>query len=168
MEKIRMTDSTLGFIGLGLIGGSIARGIKRARPDIKIMAYMRSRNRLEQAKKDGYVKTMLNRIRYIPELKSPNYNIRQFGERVALNTPIQGTAADIIKLAMVRVDNRLINEGLKSKLILQVHDELIVEAHKDEVDKVKQILSEEMQGAMELNVPLKVDMSTGHSWYDAK
>lgn len=122
----------------------------------------------EQAKKDGYVKTMLNRIRYIPELKSPNYNIRQFGERVALNTPIQGTAADIIKLAMVRVDNRLINEGLKSKLILQVHDELIVEAHKDEVDKVKQILNEEMQGAMELNVPLKVDMSTGHSWYDAK
>ena len=122
----------------------------------------------EHAKKDGYVKTMLNRIRYIPELKSPNYNIRQFGERVALNTPIQGTAADIIKLAMVRVDNRLINEGLKSKLILQVHDELIVEAHKDEVDKVKQILSEEMQGAMELNVPLKVDMSTGHSWYDAK
>ena len=122
----------------------------------------------EQAKKDGYVKTMLNRIRYIPELKSPNYNIRQFGERVALNTPIQGTAADIIKLAMVRVDNRLINEGLKSKLILQVHDELIVEAHKDEVNKVKQILSEEMQNAMELNVPLKVDMSTGHSWYDAK
>lgn len=122
----------------------------------------------EQAKKDGYVKTMLNRIRYIPELKSPNYNIRQFGERVALNTPIQGTAADIIKLAMVRVDNRLIKEGLKSKLILQVHDELIVEAYKDEVDKVKQILSEEMQGAMELNVPLKVDMSTGHSWYDAK
>ena len=122
----------------------------------------------EQAKKDGYVKTMLNRIRYIPELKSPNYNIRQFGERVALNTPIQGTAADIIKLAMVRVDNRLINEGLKSKIILQVHDELIVEAHKDEVDKVKQILSEEMQSAMELNVPLKVDMSTGHSWYDAK
>lgn len=122
----------------------------------------------EQAKKDGYVKTMLNRIRYIPELKSPNYNIRQFGERVALNTPIQGTAADIIKLAMVRVDNRLINEELKSKLILQVHDELIVEAHKDEVNKVKQILSEEMQGAMELNVPLKVDMSTGHSWYDAK
>ena len=122
----------------------------------------------EQAKKDGYVKTMLNRIRYIPELKSPNYNIRQFGERVALNTPIQGTAADIIKLAMVRVDNRLINEGLKSKLILQVHDELIVEAHKDEVDKVKQIFSEEMQSAMELNVPLKVDMSTGHSWYDAK
>ncbi len=122
----------------------------------------------EQAKKDGYVKTLMNRIRYIPELNSPNYNIRQFGERVALNTPIQGTAADIIKLAMVRVDNRLISENMRSRLILQVHDELIVEAHKDEVDKVKQILSEEMQGAMSLSVPLKVDMSDGHSWYDAK
>ena len=122
----------------------------------------------EQAKKDGYVKTMMNRIRYIPELKSPNYNIRQFGERVALNTPIQGTAADIIKLAMVRVDQRLISENLKSRLILQVHDELIVEAAEDEVDEVKRILSEEMQGAMELRVPLKVDMSVGHSWFDAK
>lgn len=122
----------------------------------------------EQAKKDGYVKTMMNRIRYIPELKSPNYNIRLFGERVALNTPIQGTAADIIKLAMVRVDNRLISEGLKSRLILQVHDELIVEAHKDEVETVKSILSEEMQGAMTLSIPLKVDMSVGRSWYDAK
>lgn len=148
--------------------------VKEANADIEsyLEKYHGVRNYMEsikeQAKKDGYVKTMLNRIRYIPELKSPNYNIRQFGERVALNTPIQGTAADIIKLAMVRVDNRLINEGLKSKLILQVHDELIVEAHKDEVDKVKQILSEEMQSAMELNVPLKVDMSTGHSWYDAK
>lgn len=121
-----------------------------------------------QAKKDGYVKTMMNRIRYIPELKSPNFNIRQFGERVALNTPIQGTAADIIKLAMVRVDERLIREKLKSRLILQVHDELIVEAHKDEVDTVKQILVEEMQGAMELKVPLKVDVATGRSWFDAK
>lgn len=122
----------------------------------------------EQAKKDGYVKTLMNRIRYIPELNSPNYNIRQFGERVALNTPIQGTAADIIKLAMVRVDERLIREKMKSRLILQVHDELIVEAHKDEVDRVKEILLEEMQGAMEMSVPLKVDMSEGHSWYDAK
>ncbi len=122
----------------------------------------------ERAKKDGYVKTMMNRIRYIPELKSPNFNIRQFGERVALNTPIQGTAADIIKLAMVRVDERLIREKMKSRLILQVHDELIVEAYKDEVDEVKKILSEEMQCAMELRVPLKVDISAGHSWYDAK
>ncbi len=121
-----------------------------------------------RAKKDGYVKTMMNRIRYIPELKSPNFNIRQFGERVALNTPIQGTAADIIKLAMVRVDERLIREKMKSRLILQVHDELIVEASEDEADEVKRILSEEMQGAMELSVPLKVDIAAGHSWYDAK
>ena len=91
----------------------------------------------EQAKRTAMLKLCLTEYVISPELKSPNYNIRQFGERVALNTPIQGTAADIIKLAMVRVDNRLINEGLKSKLILQVHDELIVEAHKDEVDKVK-------------------------------
>ena len=122
----------------------------------------------EQAKKDGYVTTLMNRRRYIPELKSPNFNVRSFGERVALNTPIQGTAADIIKLAMVRVDRRLINEGLKSRLILQVHDELIVEAEMSEIEEVKKILKEEMQGAMELNVPLIVDMSVGKSWYDAK
>lgn len=122
----------------------------------------------EQAKKDGYVKTMMNRIRYIPELKSSNFNIRQFGERVALNTPIQGSAADIIKLAMVNVDKRLIREKLKSRLILQVHDELIVEAYKDEAETVKKILAEEMQGVMELKVPLKVDISEGHSWFDAK
>ena len=122
----------------------------------------------KQAKNDGYVKTVMNRVRYIPELKSSNPNMRKFGERVALNTPIQGTAADIIKLAMVKVDGRLIREGLKSRLILQVHDELIVEAHKDEVDEVKKILKEEMQGAMTLKVPLTVDMSEGHSWYDAK
>lgn len=122
----------------------------------------------EQAKKDGYVKTLMNRIRYIPELKSPNFNIRQFGERVALNTPIQGTAADIIKLAMVRVDERLIREKMKSRLILQVHDELIVEASEDEIEAVKTILAEEMQGAMELRVPLKVDIEVGRSWYDAK
>ncbi|MCC8160007.1 MAG: DNA polymerase I [Oscillospiraceae bacterium] len=132
-------------------------GVRRYMEDIK-----------EKAKRDGYVKTLMNRIRYIPELKSPSFNMRQFGERVALNTPIQGTAADIIKLAMVRVDQRLISEGLKSRLILQVHDELIVEAAENEVDAVKKILAEEMQGAMDLSVPLKVDMSVGHSWYDAK
>ena len=122
----------------------------------------------EQAKKDGYVKTMLNRIRYIPELKSPNYNIRQFGERVALNTPIQGTAADIIKLAMVRVDNRLINEGLKSKLILQVHDELLIETSMDEEEQVKTILSEEMKHAAALKVELEIDMHDGKNWFEAK
>lgn len=122
----------------------------------------------EQAKKDGYVKTMMNRIRYIPELKSTNFNIRSFGERAAMNTPIQGSAADIIKLAMVKVHKRLADENLKSRLILQVHDELIIEAHKDEVDEVKRILKDEMENVVKLSVPLVVDMSEGRSWYDAK
>lgn len=121
----------------------------------------------EQAKKDGYVKTMLNRIRYIPELKSPNYNIRQFGERVALNTPIQGTAADIIKLAMVNVYNRLKAEGLKARLILQVHDELICECPEAEAQTVADILRAEMSGAAKLSVPLTVDAKIGHSWAEA-
>lgn len=122
----------------------------------------------EQAKKDGYVTTMMNRVRYIPELKSSNYNIRSFGERVALNTPIQGTAADIIKLAMVRVHKRLAEEKMKSRLILQVHDELIIEAPEDEKEKAGQILKHEMENAVSLKVPLKVDISCGKSWYDAK
>ncbi len=121
-----------------------------------------------QAAADGYVKTLMNRIRYIPELSSSNYNIRSFGERVALNTPIQGTAADIIKLAMVKVYDRLKREGLRAKLILQVHDELIVDTPKDEIDVVCTILREEMENAMTLLVPLVADMNTGESWYDAK
>lgn len=122
----------------------------------------------KEAKENGYVTTMMNRIRYIPELKSSNYNVRQFGERAAMNTPVQGSAADIIKLAMVRVDNRLISEKMKSRLILQVHDELIVEAHNDETEKVKKILKEEMENAVQLKVPLIVDMAEGHSWYETK
>lgn len=122
----------------------------------------------DDAKKNGFVKTMMNRVRYLPELKSPNPNLRHFGERAAMNTPIQGSAADIIKLAMVRVSERLEKEKLKSRLILQVHDELIVEAYLPEVDKVKKILREEMENAVSLNVPLTVDMADGKSWYDAK
>lgn len=122
----------------------------------------------EQAKADGFVKTMLNRIRYIPELKSSNYMTRSFGERVALNTPIQGTAADIIKLAMVKVHRRLEQEGLKARLILQVHDELIVEAPKTEAERVKQVIKEEMESSAKLNVPLLADAESGRSWYDTK
>lgn len=122
----------------------------------------------ERAKTDGYVKTLMNRIRFIPELRSSNYNIRQFGERVALNTPIQGTAADIIKLAMVRVVDRMKKEGLESELILQVHDELIIEAKKSEADAVQKILKEEMENAMMLSVPLVADMKCGRRWYDTK
>lgn len=121
-----------------------------------------------EAKENGYVKTLMNRIRYIPELKSSNYNTRMFGERVALNTPIQGTAADIIKLAMVRVHGRLEREGLRSKLVLQVHDELIIEAEPSEEEQVRKILREEMENAADIGVPLVVDMESGRSWYDCK
>ena len=123
---------------------------------------------VEFAKQNGYVKTLLGRRRYIPEIKSSNFNLRSFGERVAMNAPIQGYAADIIKIAMVRVYKRLKEENLKSKLILQVHDELIIDAKKHEVESVKKILKEEMENAAKLSVPLVVDMKSAESWYDTK
>lgn len=123
---------------------------------------------VEFAKENGYVKTLAGRRRYIPEIKSSNFNLRAFGERVAMNAPIQGYAADIIKIAMVRVYQRLKNENLESKLILQVHDELIIDAKTDEVEKVKVILKEEMENAVNLDVPLIVDMKSAESWYDTK
>lgn len=123
---------------------------------------------VEKAKTKGYAETLFGRRRYVPELKSSNFMSRAFGERIAMNAPIQGTAADIIKKAMIRVHNRLKKEGLKSRLILQVHDELLVETAVDEEDKVKRILKEEMMGAMELSVPLLVDINRGKSWYEAK
>lgn len=123
---------------------------------------------VETAKHDGFVKTLFNRIRYIPELKNSNHNIRSFGERVALNTPIQGTAADIIKIAMVNVHKKILELGLKSKLILQVHDELIIESSMEEADLVEKIIKEEMENAIELKVPLTVSVSRGKTWYDAK
>lgn len=123
---------------------------------------------IEQAKEQGYVTTMFGRRRPVPELQSSNYMQRSFGERVAMNSPIQGTAADIIKIAMVRVHERLKKEGLKSRLILQVHDELLVEAHKSEVEEVRQILSEEMHNAADLKVPLEIDLHEGENWYEAK
>ena len=104
----------------------------------------------------------------MPELKSSNFMQRSFGERVAMNAPIQGTAADIIKIAMIRVSERLKREQLKSRLILQIHDELLIEEEKEEVEQVKTILREEMQGAAELSVRLEVDMHTGNNWYEAK
>jgi DNA polymerase-1 len=113
------------------------------------------------------VETLYGRRRYLPELKSPNFNTRSFGERVALNMPIQGTAADIIKLAMVNVFRRLETEGLEAKLILQVHDELIVECPEGETDTVKKILTEEMQNAVHLSVPLIAEANAGHSWAEA-
>ncbi len=123
---------------------------------------------VQHAKEKGYVTTMFGRRRPVPELKSSNFMQRSFGERVAMNSPIQGTAADIIKIAMIRVNERLQKERMASRLILQVHDELLVEAKIEEVEEVKKILSEEMQGAAKLSVKLEIDMHTGANWYEAK
>jgi DNA polymerase-1 len=121
---------------------------------------------IEHAKETGYVKTLFGRRRYLPELANSNAMMRSFGERVARNAPIQGTAADIIKIAMIRVSDRLKAESLDAKLILQVHDELIVESHKDCSDLAAKILREEMEGSAELSIPLTVDVSTGKNWLD--
>ena len=123
---------------------------------------------VEQAKADGYVSTLMGRRRWLPELKSSNFNLRSFGERVALNMPIQGTAADIIKVAMLRVRDRLAAEGLEAKLILQVHDELIVECPEEEAERVRELLAWEMEHAAELSLPLTADAHVGHSWAQAK
>ncbi len=133
------------------------QGVKAYMDEIKNEAYEK-----------GYVSTIFGRRRYIPELKASNHNIKAFGERVALNTPIQGSAADIIKLAMVRVYRRLKAEGLRSKLILQVHDELIVEAYDDEVETVRHLLREEMEHVVKLDVALVAEEKCAKSWYDTK
>ncbi|WP_100065101.1 DNA polymerase I [Miniphocaeibacter massiliensis] len=133
------------------------KGIKKYMEDI-----------VEIGKEQGYVETIMHRRRYIPELNSKNFNIRGFGERVALNTPIQGSAADIIKIAMVQVYNKLKEEKFKSKLILQVHDELIIETFDDEVEKVEKLLKNTMENAVKLNVELRADINVGNSWYDSK
>ena len=121
-----------------------------------------------EGKEKGYVTTMFGRRRPIPELKSGNFMQRSFGERVAMNSPIQGPAADIIKIAMNRVYKRIRQEGLKSRLVLQVHDELLIETKKDELEIVSRILEEEMKGAANLSVELEVDMHEGSNWYEAK
>ena len=117
-------------------------------------------------KEKGYVETILKRKRYVPELKSRNYNVRSFGERIAMNTPIQGSAADIIKVAMVKVYEELNNRNLKSKLILQVHDELLIETYKGEEEEVKKIMVDIMENSINLDIPLKVDLKVGDNWHD--
>ncbi len=125
-------------------------------------------NMVEKAKKQGYVTTMYGRRRPIPELSSSNFMQRSFGERVAMNSPIQGTAADIMKIAMIRVWENLHREGLKSRLILQVHDELLIETYAGEEEQVRQILTQQMQQAANLSVTLEIDLHTGDNWYEAK
>ena len=123
---------------------------------------------VNKAKKDGFVTTILDRKRYIPEINSKNFNIRSFGERIALNTPIQGSAADIIKLAMIKVYERLKIEKVNAKLILQIHDELIVECEESEKETVKKILKNSMENVYKLDLPLKVDICEGRNWYESK
>lgn len=162
--------------GIGAFSLSKDIGVSRKEADSYIKSYLSHYSGVAEymdrvvndAKNSGYVSTMFNRRRYLPELKSSNFNMRSFGERVARNMPIQGTAADIIKIAMIKVDKRLKDENMQSRLILQVHDELIVEAPKNEAMMAAMILQEEMEKAVKLSVPLTADASIGDTWYDAK
>ncbi|MBM7571951.1 DNA polymerase I [Aquibacillus albus] len=123
---------------------------------------------VQDAKQKGYVTTLMNRRRYLPDITNRNFNRRSFAERTAMNTPIQGSAADIIKLAMINLHHALKEEGLQSRMLMQVHDELILEAPSDEMNRLKELVPSVMENAMELTVPLKVDYSYGKTWYDAK
>ena len=162
--------------GIGAFSLSKDIGVSRAEADAYIKEYLKNyagvdaymKQVVEQAKEKGYVETMFGRRRYLPELKSGNFNLRSFGERVARNMPIQGAAADIIKIAMIRVSDRLEKEGLKAKLILQVHDELIVECPAEEAEQVKALLTQEMEGAVKLSVPMVADAGAGRTWFEAK
>lgn len=162
--------------GIGAFSLAKDIGVTRKEADRYIKAYLAHyagidaymKNIVEKAKRDGYVETMFNRRRYLPELTSSNHNMRSFGERVARNMPIQGTAADIIKIAMIRVFERLQKEKTEAKLILQVHDELIVEAPAQEAMHVAMLLQEEMENAVKLKVPLVADAAMGETWYAAK
>lgn len=123
---------------------------------------------VEETKEKGYVETLFNRRRYIPELSSNNYMVRQFGARAAMNTPIQGTAADIMKLAMVNLNKALEETNLDAKIILQVHDELILEVNEKDKEQAKQLLKECMENAVQLTVPLEVEVSEATNWYECK
>ncbi len=162
--------------GIGAFSLAKDIGVTRKEADEYIKGYLRLYSGVDkymedvvaEAKEKGYVSTLWGRRRYLPELKASNGMLRAFGERVARNMPIQGTAADIIKIAMVRVFERLETEKMQAKLILQVHDELIVEAPENEIEKAAQILSEEMENACKMKVRLSVDVNVGRTWYDAK
>ncbi|MBE6732161.1 MAG: DNA polymerase I [Ruminococcaceae bacterium] len=162
--------------GIGAFSLSKDIGVSRKEADDYIKEYLRNfsgvrdymENIINEAKEKGYTEDIFGRRRYLPELKSSNFNMRAFGERVARNMPIQGAAADIIKIAMVKVSERLKKEKLEAKLILQVHDELIVEAPFKEAEKVKEILEYEMENAVSLSVPMKAEANVGENWYLAK
>ncbi len=181
-EVTQQMRSSAKAVNFGIVYGigefSLAKDIGVSRKEAKkyidgyLEKYHGVRNYMkeivEKAKKDGYVTTIFGRRRYLPELSAGNFNVRALGERLALNTPIQGTAADIIKIAMVNVFNELSNRHLKSKLILQVHDELIIETSKDEIKEVADILKNGMENAVKMKVPLLVEVKQGNNWYETK
>lgn len=162
--------------GISAFGLGEQLGIGRKEADSYINQYLKKYkgvktfmdNIVEQAKENGYVETLYNRRRYITELSSNNFMVRQFGTRVAMNTPIQGTAADIMKIAMIHVFNKLKEEGLDARLILQIHDELLIECKLEQKEKIKQILKNCMENAASLSVPLEVEVSEADNWYDLK
>ncbi len=177
-KQMRSSCKAVNFgIVYGISEFSLAQDIGVSRPEAK--AYMEryfarypgirayQKQVVEQAKEDGYVSTLMGRRRWLPELKSSKYAVRTSGERMAMNMPIQGTAADIIKLAMIRVQERLIREGFQGRLVLQVHDELIVECPESEGEAVAKLLEEEMENVIQLRVPLIAEAKVGHSWSDA-
>ena len=181
-EVTPLMRSNAKAVNFGIVYGisafSLAKdiGVSNAEASAYINSYMRKyaaiadymKKVVEQAKAMGYAETLYGRRRYLPELTASNFQTRSFGERVARNMPIQGTAADIIKIAMIAVHNRLAREGMKSRLILQIHDELILECPADEADQAAALLKEEMEKAVSLSVPLTVDAHTGENWYLAK
>lgn len=162
--------------GISDFGLAEQLGISRKQAKIYIEEYLEQYSEIkkfmdditEQAKEKGYVETIFHRRRYIPELKSSNYMVRQFGQRAAMNTPIQGTAADIMKIAMINVLKELKSRNMKSKIVLQVHDEMMIEAELDEVDEVKDLIKQCMENACKLNVPLIAEVSEATNWYDCK
>ena len=162
--------------GISDFGLSEQLGISRKQAKTYIEQYMEKYPKIKEfmekakdyAKENGYVETLFNRRRYIPEMNSNNYMIRQFGARVAMNTPIQGTAADIMKIAMVRLYNELKERNLESRILIQIHDELLLEVKIEEKEEVEKLLKESMENAYKLRVPLIVELSEAENWYDAK
>jgi DNA polymerase-1 len=177
LERSRAKEVNFGIV-YGMSDYGLSENLKISRKEAKeyidgyfanypnVKGYMDSQ--IDYCKENGFITTIFNRRRFIPEINSKNFNIRSFAERTAMNTPIQGSAADIIKIAMVKVYNKLKEENLKSRLILQVHDELIIDTDMDELEKVKEILVNSMESAAELLVPLSVDLNVGDSWYETK
>jgi DNA polymerase-1 len=165
-------------VAYGMGGFGLARrlGIPREEAEAFIKGYFErfqavkrfQEESVAQARERGYVTTLLGRRRYLPEIHSKNWNVRSFAERVAINSPIQGTAADLIKIAMIRIHARLAGQGIPARMLLTVHDELVFEVREDAAAELGALVRREMEGAIELDVPVEVGIGVGKTWYDAK